>query len=197
MRNLDDVSAAFEMLLEEIETRVTLLGRINAHAWAERDFTQAGNLVKRAQTITAFRDEVLQLQKKWEALFSDDEVEQDAEIEPQANTEIDERRSRGRLQRGMRTREPEFRLPILKILVESGGSAAMRVVLAELEKRMQGILKDVDYDHLPSDPDTIRWRNTAQWSRQAMVDEGLLKNDSPRGIWEISDEGRKYLEAKL
>lgn len=196
MRNLDDVSAAFEMLLEEIETRVSLLGRINAQAWEEWDFTQAGELVKRAETITAFREEVLQLQKKWEALFPDEEVEQDAQIEPQANTETSERRSLGRLQRGMRTREREFRLPLLKVLVDKGGSASMKEVLAELEKRLQGILKDVDYDHLPSDPDTIRWRNTAQWSRQAMVDEGLLKNNSPRGIWEISESGRKYLEAE-
>jgi restriction system protein len=27
-----------------------------------------------------------------------------------------------------------------------------------------------------------------------MVNEGLLKKDSPRGVWEISDKGRRYLE---
>lgn len=49
MRNPDDVAAAFEMLLEEIETRVTLLGRNNAQAWEEWDFTQAGELVKKSR----------------------------------------------------------------------------------------------------------------------------------------------------
>ncbi|NLG06014.1 MAG: hypothetical protein GX567_19625 [Clostridia bacterium] len=194
MRNPDDVSAAFEMLLEEIETRVSLLGRNNAHAWEEWDFTQAGELVKRAQTITAFREEVLQLQRKWEVLFPNEEVDADIPVESSISQEILERRSLGRLQRGMRTPEQEFRVPLLKVLMDKGGSASMREVLDELEKRMQGILKDVDYNPLPSDPDTIRWRNTAQWSRQAMVNEGLLKKNSPRGIWEISDEGRKYLE---
>lgn len=194
MRNPDDVSAAFEMLLEEIETRVSLLSRNNAHAWEEWDFTQAGELVKKAQTITDFREEVLQLQRKWEVLFPNEEVETDIPVESSANQEILERRSLGRLQRGMRTPEQEFRVPLLKVLMDKGGSASMREVLAELEKRMNGILKDVDYNPLPSDPDTIRWRNTAQWSRQAMVNEGLLKNNSPRGIWEISDKGRKYLE---
>jgi hypothetical protein len=194
LRNLDDVSAAFEMLLEEIETRVSLLGRINARAWEERNFDQAGDLVKRAETITDFREEVLQLQKKWEALFPDEEIENDANEEPPINIDTSERRSLGRLQRGMRTREPEFRRPLLKVLVDKGGSASMKDVLAELEKIMKGKLKDVDYDPLPSDPDTIRWRNTAQWSRQAMVNDGLLKNNSPRGIWEISEAGRKYLK---
>jgi len=194
VRNPDDVSAAFEMLLEEIETRVSLLSRNNAHAWEEWDFTQAGELVKKAQTITDFREEVLHLQRKWEVLFPNEEVEADIPVQSSANQEILERRSLGRLQRGMRTPEQEFRVPLLKVLMDKGGSASMREVLAELEKRMNGILKDVDYNPLPSDPDTIRWRNTAQWSRQAMVNEGLLKNNSPRGIWEISDKGRKYLE---
>ena len=27
-----------------------------------------------------------------------------------------------------------------------------------------------------------------------MVQEGLLRSDSPRGIWEISEKGRAYLE---
>jgi hypothetical protein len=26
-----------------------------------------------------------------------------------------------------------------------------------------------------------------------MVHEGLLRNDSPRGIWEIADAGRQFL----
>ena len=136
----------------------------------------------------------MQLQRKWEVLFPNEEVDADIPVESSISQEILERRSLGRLQRGMRTPEQEFRVPLLKVLMDKGGSASMREVLDELEKRMQGILKDVDYNPLPSDPDTIRWRNTAQWSRQAMVNEGLLKKNSPRGIWEISDEGRKYLE---
>jgi hypothetical protein len=128
VRNPDDVSAAFEMLLEEIETRVSLLGRNNAHAWEEWDFTQAGELVKRAQTITDFREEVLQLQRKWEVLFPNEEVEADIPVQSSANQEILERRSLGRLQRGMRTPEQEFRVPLLKVLMDKGGSASMREV---------------------------------------------------------------------
>jgi restriction system protein len=195
LHRTDDVSAAFEILLEEIESRVALLEKVNVRAWEERDFVRAGELVSRANTILAFREEVLQLQKKWELLFSEDI--NDSSAEPGATNDPEpasrQRRS-GRLQRGMRTREPVFRIPILAVLMDKGGSANIGEVLNELELRMKHVLSDVDYDPLPSDPDTIRWRNTAQWSRKVLVDKGFLRNDSPRGIWEISPAGRKYLE---
>lgn len=38
------------------------------------------------------------------------------------------------------------------------------------------------------------WRNAAQWARNSRVNERLLKKDSPRGIWEISDKGTQYLK---
>ncbi|MCC7571175.1 winged helix-turn-helix domain-containing protein, partial [Candidatus Micrarchaeota archaeon] len=51
------------------------------------------------------------------------------------------------------------------------------------------------YDPLASNPDNPRWRNTAQWARNSMVnEEGFLKKDSPRGIWEISEKGRAFLK---
>ena len=99
-----------------------------------------------------------------------------------------------RLKRGLRTSEDAFRKPILEALVELEGRAEMSKVLDLVEKKMQGILNDYDYQSLPSDPKTIRWRNTAQWCRNTMVREGLLKSDSPRGIWEISERGRKALQ---
>lgn len=71
----------------------------------------------------------------------------------------------------------------------------MNEVLAQVEQMMKGILKDVDHEPLASAPDMPRWRNAAQWARQAMVEEGLLKADSPRGFWEISESGRKRLES--
>ena len=45
-------------------------------------------------------------------------------------------------------------------------------------------------------PGLPRWRNTAQWARNAMVKEGLLASDSPRGVWEITAEGKQWLEAQ-
>jgi len=61
---------------------------------------------------------------------------------------------------------------------------------------MKGTLRDVDYQPLGSSPDMPRWRNTAQWARNSMVHEGLLKADSPRGVWEIAEKGRQMLQHK-
>ena len=103
------------------------------------------------------------------------------------------RRNLGRLPRGIRTPESAFTKPILEALVELGGSAPVSNVLDLVEPQLKSKLKDVDYQPLPSDPNTLRWRNTAQWTRHDLVNQGFLKNDSPRGIWEISEKGRDWL----
>jgi restriction system protein len=105
-----------------------------------------------------------------------------------------ERCNLGRIQRGTRTREESFYQPILKVLESFGGSGKVSGVLEKVEQLMKGTLKDVDYVPLTSDPDMPRWRNTGQWARYSMVKEGLLKSNSPRGTWEISDQGRRAID---
>ena len=46
---------------------------------------------------------------------------------------------------------------------------------------------------LPSDGVTPRWRNTAQWARNSLREDGLIRDDTPRRIWEINDKGRQWL----
>lgn len=57
---------------------------------------------------------------------------------------------------------------------------------------MANVLSDLDRAPLPSNGD-IRWRNTAMWERYEMVQTGLMSNQSPHGVWEITEEGRSYL----
>ncbi len=66
-------------------------------------------------------------------------------------------------------------------------------VLHVVEKKMKSVLNSYDLQPLPSNPRTLRWQNTAQWCRHTLVREGLLKSDSPWGIWEISEQGRQAL----
>jgi len=104
-----------------------------------------------------------------------------------------QRRDLGRLRKGLRTPEAAYYRPILEVLAEMGGSGETGEVLDRVGRKMKGLLKDVDFDPLASGPDNPRWRNAAQWARNAMVREGLLKADSPRGVWQISDKGREML----
>lgn len=95
--------------------------------------------------------------------------------------------------RGLRTPEEAYRRPLLEALVELGGRAKVAEVLSHVEAKMKGILNEHDYDPLPSNPKQPRWRNTAHWCRNTLVTEGVMKNDSPAGIWEISEKGVEAL----
>lgn len=79
---------------------------------------------------------------------------------------------------------------------KAGGTGRQRVsgeVLSRVEQKMKDVLNEYDREPLPSDPRAVRWRNTAQWCRNTLVREGLMKDDSPYGIWEISEQGHKWL----
>ena len=90
-----------------------------------------------------------------------------------------------------RTPENAYRVPILESIEELGGSAPVADILTRVERKMRHILKNIDYERL--DSGDIRWRNTARWCRNTMIMEGLLRNDSPHGVWEITEAGKAYL----
>lgn len=85
--------------------------------------------------------------------------------------------------------ETEYEIPILKIIVEHGGRAPAREVIDELETRLGGRLTDVDKQELSSGD--VRWRNRAQFVRLRLVEQGDMVKDSPRGLWEITDQGQR------
>ncbi len=185
--NPTNIFAAFEMLLEEIELEVDFINQAGSKAFQRSDYDSVEQHRKRASQATELRDKVVDLRKEWEVLMA---AHTDKEEEEAVRNE---RRNMGRLQRGLRTPEPAFRQAILKALVEQGGSARISDVLTRVEQLLKSVLKPVDYAPLASDPEAPRWRNTAQWSRNTMVKEGLLKSNSSYGIWEITETGRQVL----
>ncbi len=184
--NPGNVSSAFEIMLEEIEAEIDLLTRIGARAFENRELGKVDEARAQAEKVMAFRDAIAALRKEWDAISGAPAVEDE---EAQA-----ERRNLGRLRKGLRTPEAAYYLPILKALVELGGSAKMQAVLDKVYQAMKPVLKDVDHEPLASDPDMPRWRNSAQWARNTMRQEGLLKDDSPHGIWEITEAGRARIK---
>ncbi|MGC8769605.1 winged helix-turn-helix domain-containing protein, partial [Calditerrivibrio sp.] len=81
---------------------------------------------------------------------------------------------------------------ILESLIELGGKAKVESVLNLVHMKMKNTLNEYDYQSLSSG--SKRWKNTAQWARNTMVNEGLLASNSPWGIWEITEKGRKFYE---
>jgi len=99
----------------------------------------------------------------------------------------------GRAKTGEIMPQAEYTLPILEALIEMGGKGRMRNVLDRVLDKIKDQLKPKDFGKLPSGTG-VRWKNRAQWERQRLKSQGYLKKDSPHGIWEITDEGRKLYE---
>lgn len=132
------------------------------------------------------------------------DLEVDGDESPTEASTSEERATRQRRRRTKPKRAPRaktgsilhesaYELPILQIIEKHGGRAAAREVLDELEPKLDGQLTKVDRLELASGD--VRWRNRAQFVRLRLVEQGDLLKHSPRGIWEISDQGRGRVAA--
>ena len=98
-----------------------------------------------------------------------------------------------RLPRGESLPMDFYRPLILKALAEMDGQGRAKEVLRRVFEMAKPHLSDKDLEPVPSGT-SKRWEKKANWERYRMVQEGLLRSDSPQGIWELSEKG--WEEAK-
>lgn len=174
------VAAALELLLEELEREVDRVQRLGGQSFQDGNLTATKTWLARADALLDLRQDVLSLSERCRDLVG-------------ANTgrasEV-----RRRLPRGLKTPQQAYCVPILEALVARGGSAPMADILDEVHERMRDRLNKYDLEPLSSDPAQLRWRNTAQWARNWLREQGYIRDDSPAGVWAISDPGRAQLE---
>ena len=180
------VEAGFELLLEEMETEIEFINQSGAKAFAARNYEAARAVLERADQVTSLREKLAALRAEWEKMI------------PEISANGTSAKKNGshdlsRLQRGIRTRETAYFKPILQVLNQMGGVGDMAEVLERLPKLMKGTLRDIDFEPLTAHSEVPRWWNTAQWAQSAMVQAGLLKADSPRGVWEMTEAGHKLM----
>ncbi len=84
-----------------------------------------------------------------------------------------------------------YALPILIALSQLGGTAATSDVLRTVRQLMSDELKPIDLSQRPAGH--LYWENRIHDMRRELINKGLLKGNSPRGIWEISEAGRNHL----
>lgn len=72
---------------------------------------------------------------------------------------------------------------IIKALKHFGGRSRMHQVLDWMEETLAESLTPRDRSLRKGGE--IVWRNNTQWERYKMVQDGILKSDSPHGIWEL------------
>lgn len=185
----DDVSAALRLLAESLEEEEKRIRNEGSKAMNEGDYDTATAVIDFAKRLLAFQKKVAGLEKEW------DDLEDLRDKATPAVQEIVSKRFFGRRKSGEITGHMEFCSFILEVLVEMGGKGKTKDVLDRVGEKMKSVLKPKDYETHKSDAHQIRWRNTAQWARNHMVNEdGRMKKGSPTGLWEISDKGRACLK---
>jgi len=93
---------------------------------------------------------------------------------------------------GSITSQTEYELPLLESLIELGGGGKANEVSSKVFIKMENRLTEADLSNIKSG--AIRWKKYVHWARQHLKDKGYLKEDSPRGVWEITEEGKAYYE---
>jgi len=184
----NDVSTALALLRDSLAEEEQRIRGEGAKAMQTGDYDTATSVIDFAKRLLAFQKKVEGLVSEW------DELEDLRDAATPAVQEIVSKRFFGKRKKGEITPHTAYYRPILECLVEMGGSGKTRLVLDRVGEKMNGVLKPIDYESHKSDDKQIRWRNSAQWARNTMVnDDGRMKK-SKNGIWEISEKGRKWLK---
>ena len=186
----NDVSSALGLLRDSLAEEEHRIRSEGAKAMQDGDYDTATSVIEFAKRLLAFQNKVEGLVNEWA------ELEDLRDAASPAVQEIVSKRFFGKKKKGEITPHTDFYRAILESLVELGGSAKTRVVLDLVGEKMKNVLKPLDYAVLPSDGKSIRWRNSAQWARNTMVNEDGRMKKTKNGIWEISDKGRKWLQQK-
>lgn len=182
----NEVDVAFELLVEEIEEVVNEYLEESEKALQARDFSSARKLMDRAELITMYRQKVDLVRREWGGL---ELIPLRSKPKPKPGGEGEDRK----LQKGVRTSEDAYYRPILQSLLDLGGSGRTSAVLDLVGKKMKVVLKQVDFEPLNTQPNEPRWRNTAKWARNTLVQDGRMSPDSPHGVWAITEKGRDWL----
>jgi len=185
----NDVSTALGLLRDSLAEEELRIRNEGAKAMQSGEYDTATSVIEFAKRLLTFQKKVEGLVTEW------DELEDLRDAASPAVQEIVSKRFFGKKKRGEITPHTDYFPTILQVLVDMGGSAKTKAVLDRVGAKMKGILKPLDYDFLKSDGKTIRWRNSAQWARSTMVNvDGRMVKNGKNGIWEISDQGRKWLK---
>jgi len=93
----------------------------------------------------------------------------------------------------MLPKQKDIEIPLLEVLVELGGQGKPKEIYPLVTKKFPEI-RDEDFaETLPSGGN--KWTNRIQWVRLELIRKSEMYGPS-RGIWAVTDEGRKRLETK-
>lgn len=84
------------------------------------------------------------------------------------------------------TNQNEYRDEIIDALRILGGSGSIHEVMDIIEERMKDKFLPGDFERRARGG--LVWKNNVQWARNSLREEGIIRGNSPRGTWELSEE---------
>ena len=102
------------------------------------------------------------------------------------------KKERTRVPAGSILQEDAYELPLIQALVQAGGEGSSKEITRAVGSKLDSKLTALDREPLASG--AIRWENRLQFVRLKLIERGLMRKDTPRGIWAITEEGRKAIE---
>ena len=205
----DEVLTAFDLLLSELDSEKERIADEIKKAILKDDFEDEKRLRGKIRLIEDFTKDVKRLREKWISMSSEDFEESFGPLQEDEREKAEElpsifrvlsssddklksseRRRRRDLNLGVSRQE--YKMVILETLMELGGKGRAGNVLDRVFEKLRDKMTEDDLERLPSGE--ARWRKNARWAEYFMVREGLLNPNSPRGIWEVTKEGRRYWE---
>lgn len=81
-------------------------------------------------------------------------------------------------------------LPLVTV-ADLGGRGETKHVIAQMRGDLaaRAQLHAIDLEHNTGKGDWERWETSTRFARKHLVEDGLLRSGSPRGIWELSPAG--------
>ncbi len=108
----------------------------------------------------------------------------------QAETKTADAKPHARRPKLPKTAKQVLREQIVLALKQLGGKAKVSDVIEEMTRQLDGKLQPGDLVLRGGATKEPAWQNNTQWERYQMVQDGLLRGDSPRGVWELSEDYR-------
>lgn len=207
-----DVSSAFELLMSRVQAELDGIHKDGAAAFVSHQYEQARQAATQAEQLVTLGERLGQLRKQWQDLACSWMESSLVEVGDEEGDELPLPRPappgnrpvvlseaeppsappEHRTRWTATTTEQDFHHPILEVLIAMGGSGNKNEVLDRVGQLMHGLLTAVDCSPIRGgDPHIPLWRITAEAAKRPLVREGLLKGDSPKDIWEVTEQGRK------
>jgi hypothetical protein len=90
-----------------------------------------------------------------------------------------------RVTRGLLTPRSKLKVVLIEVLKSNGGRAHIQDVQYQMAAKLKGKFTKEDLESL--EDGVLRWEKNVQWLRYKLVQDGVLKKNSPRGYWELED----------